>query len=166
MPHPLYRLYVAMRDVVPRRSKPQTFVPVYFCEQPPTASSRVTLSPERDALGMQRLVLDWQIDESVYHGIERLQEMLARRLEETGIGRLEPTGGRPSFTDASHHMGTARMSQHPRDGVVDTDCKVHGISNLYVASSAVFPSAGHANPTWTIVALALRLAHHLKSAVN
>jgi len=164
MPHPLYRLYVALRDAVPRRPAPQTFVAVYFCEQPPTASSRVTLGEERDALGTPRLVLDWQIDEAVYRSIERLEDLLARRLEQTGLGRLEPGSGRPSFTDASHHMGTTRMGRDARDGVVDPDCRVHGMSNLYVASSAVFPSAGHANPTWTIVALALRLAEHLKAA--
>lgn len=162
MPHPLYRFYVALRDTLPRRPAPQTFVPVYFCEQPPNAASRVTLSPDRDALGMQRLVLDWRIDDAVYHSIDRLQELLARRLRETGLGLLEPGQGKPAFTDASHHMGTTRMSQDPDRGVVDAQCRVHGTGNLFVASSAVFPSAGHANPTWTIVALALRLADHLK----
>lgn len=164
MPHPLYRLYVGLRDSLPRRRVPQTFVPVYFCEQPPNASSRVMLSPDRDALGMQRLVLDWRIDDSVYHGIDRLQQLLAHRLRETGLGSLQPGQGRPAFTDASHHMGTTRMSQDPRLGVVDAQCRVHGTGNLFVASSAVFPSAGHANPTWTIIALALRLADHLKTA--
>ncbi len=164
MPHPLYRLYVALRDTLPRRPVPQTFVPVYFCEQPPDSESRVTLGADRDALGMQRLVLDWRIDDSVYRGIDRLQELLARRLRETGLGSLEPGQGRPGFTDASHHMGTTRMSQDPRRGVVDAQCRVHGTGNLFVAGSAVFPSAGHANPTWTIIALALRLANHLKTA--
>lgn len=163
MPHGLYRLYVAARDIVPRKPRLQTFVPVYFCEQPPTAASRVTLGEERDRLGMPRLVLDWQIDESVYRSLYRLQELLGRRLEATGLGRLHSTTDRPSFTDASHHMGTTRMSSSPADGVVDTDCRVHGMENLYVASSSVFPSAGHANPTWTIVALSLRLASHLRS---
>lgn len=162
MPHSLYRLYVAARDMVPREPRLQTFVPVYFCEQPPTAASRVTLGEERDRLGMPRLVLDWQIDESVYRSLYRLQELLGRHLEATGLGRLHSTNERPSFTDASHHMGTTRMSRSPRDGVVDTECRVHGMENLYVASSSVFPSAGHANPTWTIVALSLRLASHLR----
>jgi choline dehydrogenase-like flavoprotein len=59
-------------------------------------------------------------------------------------------------------MGTARMHADPAFGVVNADCRVHGLSNLYVASSAVFPTAGAANPTLTIVALALRLADHIK----
>ena len=78
-----------------------------------------------------------------------------------GIGELEPGSGEMAFTDASHHMGTTRMSAAPADGVVDADCRVHGVRNLYVAGSSVFPSAGFANPTLSIVALSLRLARHL-----
>jgi choline dehydrogenase-like flavoprotein len=163
MPHALYRLYVAARDSLPRRPAPQDYVLVYFCEQPPRADSRVTLADARDRLGSPKLVLDWRIDEAVHRSLEHMQALLGRRLQETGLGRLEPTAGPPAFTDASHHMGTTRMSRSPSDGVVDTDCRVHGIDNLFVASSAVFPGAGHANPTWTIVALALRLAAHLRA---
>ena len=61
-----------------------------------------------------------------------------------------------------HHMGTTRMAASPREGVVDADCRVHGTANLFVAGSSVFPTTGNANPTLTIVALALRLADHLK----
>ena len=93
-----------------------------------------------------------------------MQELVGREIERAGLGRLEPGTGQPAFTDASHHMGTTRMSVSPRDGVVDTDCRVHGTRNLYLASSSVFPSAGHANPTLTIVALALRLADTLRSS--
>jgi choline dehydrogenase-like flavoprotein len=64
-----------------------------------------------------------------------------------------------------HHIGTTRMADDPREGVVDADCRVHGVSNLYVAGSSVFPTAGNANPTLTIVALALRLADRLKGTV-
>ena len=66
------------------------------------------------------------------------------------------------FTDASHHMGTTRMNDNPNRGVVDSNCRVHGVANLYVTGSSVFPTCGNANPTWTIVALALRLGEHLK----
>jgi choline dehydrogenase-like flavoprotein len=64
-----------------------------------------------------------------------------------------------------HHMGTTRMADDPRRGVVDVACRVHGIRNLYVAGSSVFPTSGFASPTLTIVALALRLADHLKLAL-
>ncbi len=66
------------------------------------------------------------------------------------------------FTDASHHMGTTRMNDDAREGVVDRNCRVHGLDNLFVGGSSVFATAGHANPTLTIVALTLRLAEHLK----
>jgi choline dehydrogenase-like flavoprotein len=68
-----------------------------------------------------------------------------------------------SVRGARHHMGTTRMHADPRRGVVDADCRVHGIANLYVAGSSVFPTSGAANPTLTIVALALRLAGHLQN---
>jgi len=71
-----------------------------------------------------------------------------------------------SYTDASHHIGTTRMSEHPRNGVVDANCKVHGVENLFIAGSSVFPTCGYANPTWSIVALALRLAEHLQQESN
>ena len=67
------------------------------------------------------------------------------------------------FTDASHHMGTTRMSRDLKQGIVDVNCKVHGVDNLFIAGSSVFPCAGYANPTITIVALTLRLAKHLQS---
>jgi choline dehydrogenase-like flavoprotein len=161
MPHPLYRLYVAARDAIPRKPVPKTFVVVYFCEQPPTPDSRVTLSNERDALGVQRLRLDWRIGSEVGASIMRMQRLLAEGVARTGLGRVEPGEGEPAYTDASHHMGTTRMSVDPRHGVVDVNCKVHGVNNLYMAGSSVFPCAGHANPTLTIVALSLRLARHL-----
>jgi choline dehydrogenase-like flavoprotein len=136
-------------------------VVVYFCEQPPDPASRVQLGPDVDRLGVRRLVLDWRIDGAVTASILRLQQLLAERLEQTGLGRLENPESEPKFTDASHHMGTTRMSDDPRRGVVDRNGRIHGVDNLYVAGSSVFPCAGHANPTLTVVALALRLAEHL-----
>jgi choline dehydrogenase-like flavoprotein len=68
------------------------------------------------------------------------------------------------MTGGKHHMGTTRMHVDPKQGVVDPDCRVHGVGNLFIAGSSVFPTGGYANPTLTIVALAIRLADHLKSA--
>jgi choline dehydrogenase-like flavoprotein len=164
MPHALYRAYAALRDALPHRRGPRTFVAVYFCEQPPNPDSRVTLGDDNDRLGVPLLKLDWRIDDSVRQSVLRLQELLAQQLERTGIGRLENADAEPRFTDASHHMGTTRMSASPAQGVVDTECRVHGIANLYVAGSSVFPCAGHANPTLTIVALCLRLCERALGA--
>ena len=73
---------------------------------------------------------------------------------------------RPHLNDHYHHIGTTRMDPDPRRGVVDTDCRVHGVRNLYIASSSVFPTGGFSNPTLTILALAMRLADHLATALR
>ena len=65
-----------------------------------------------------------------------------------------------------HHMGTTRMAADPRDGVVDADCRVHGLSNLYIGGSSVFPTGGYANPTYSIVQMSLRLADHLERTLR
>jgi len=138
-------------------------------EPTPNPGSRVTLSDSRDALGMFRLVLDWQIMQRDLDSVERTVRELVRWLGRDGLGRVQfsrPISPETTerFTGGMHHMGTARMSADPEHGVVDTDCKVHGTSNLYVASSAVFSASGYSNPTLSIVALSLRLAEHLKDA--
>jgi choline dehydrogenase-like flavoprotein len=164
MPHSVCRAVHAARGVLRPEQGPERRIVVYYCEQPPNRDSRVTLGDKRDALGVPRLVLDWRLGGVVTESVLALQEMLAGELEKRRIGTLEPGTGEPIYTDASHHMGTTRMGTDARASVVDTDCKVRGVENLYVASSSVFPSAGHANPTLTIVALALRLARHLRGS--
>jgi choline dehydrogenase-like flavoprotein len=162
MPHWLFRWQTLARDALIRPKGPTRRVVVYFCEQPPDPESRVTLGDERDALGVPRPVLDWKVGADVVGSVMRLQAILGEEVAARGLGRLEP--GREAdlrFTDASHHMGTTRMGATAAEGVVDTDCRVHGINNLWLAGSSVFPCCGHANPTLTIVALALRLADHL-----
>ena len=90
-----------------------------------------------------------------------MHELLDQGLRATGLGRLELWPAEPA--GVGHHMGTTRMHADPARGVVDPDGRVHGVPNLYVAGSSVFPAAGLANPTLTIVALAIRLADHLKA---
>jgi len=163
MPHFMYRWYVAGRDMIPTRPAPKTYVAVYFCEQPPDPDSRVRLTADVDALGVPRVSLNWKIGDSVAASMYRMQEILGLRLEQTGLGKLERSDTEIMFTDASHHMGTTRMSEVPNTGVVDANCRVHGVENLHIAGSSVFPTAGHANPTLTIIALSLRLADHLQA---
>ena len=162
MPHPVYRVYWNLRNTLHPRPDGAARVVVYFCEQPPDRESRVTLGEKRDQLGVPRLELHWRIGPEVTESVLALQETLRVRLDQAGIGELEPGQGEPRYTDASHHMGTTRMAATPQEGVVDSDGRVYGVRNLYMAGSSVFPSAGHANPTLTIVALAIRLAHHLR----
>jgi len=138
------------------------------CEQVPNPESRVELSYERDALGMNRVALKWRLSALDRDSVRRSHEVLAREIGRAGLGRVKPGFGDPfgawpaDVNGARHHMGTTRMHVNPKQGVVDADARVHGISNLYVAGSSIFPTSGSANPTLTIVALALRLADHLK----
>ncbi len=144
-------------------------------EQAPNPASRVTLSRDRDALGLPRAVLDWRLSAQDKATVAHLVDALDRELKRLGHGAVEraawldepgqewpvdPTVGKHPIA-GYHHMGTTRMSREPRDGVVDEHCRVHGYHNLYVAGSSVFPTGGWANPTLTILALSYRLAEAL-----
>ncbi len=137
-------------------------------EQTPRPENRVTLGQRLDPLGRPQLEVHWHWPEEDVEQTLRAQALFARGLERAGLGRVEryfEKDGSPHLERpiGSHHlMGTTRMHADARKGVVDAQCRVHGTDNLYVAGSSVFPSGGYANPTLTLVALALRLADHLK----
>lgn len=139
-----------------------------FCgiEQVPDPQSRVTLSTERDALGQNRVVLHWGLTATYKDAIRRATELLAEEFGGAGLGRvkiiLDEESGPSQPLIGFHHIGTTRMHRDPKKGVVDENCRVHDISNLFIAGSSVFPTSGAANPTLTIVALALRLADHVQ----
>lgn len=140
-------------------------------EQAPNPDSRVMLSTERDAMGMPRVKLDWRLTELDKRSMRTYYKVLGQELGRTDVGRvqlrdwlLSDDRAWPSFLSGGwHHMGTTRMHPDPKQGVVDSDCRVHGLGNLYIAGSAVYPTAGAANPTLTLVALSLRLSDHLKT---
>jgi choline dehydrogenase-like flavoprotein len=137
----------------------------FNAEQSPNPDSRVTLSDEVDAFGLPRLQVDWRASAIDVDSVVTAHRLLATRLKESGAGVLEVDEDR--IRDGykamgSHHIGTARMAANPSSGVVNRDCRVFGLANLYLAGSAVFPTSSHANPTLTIVALAARLADHLR----
>lgn len=139
-------------------------------EQAPNADSRVQLSRERDALGMPRARVEWRVGELERRTLETMTETVGRQFSRMGLARTEadewlrsPAEHWERFVgDSFHHVGTTRMSERPADGVVDPNCQLHGISGLFVSGGSVFPTSGFANPTLTIVALALRLADHLE----
>jgi choline dehydrogenase-like flavoprotein len=135
------------------------------CEHAPNFDSRVRLTEDRDALGMRRVELAWRIGDLELDTMQAAVEMLAAEMANRGLGRMRlPLREeiRSWIIGVHHHMGTTRMHSDPKRGVVDTDCKVFGIDNLFVAGSSVFCTAGAANPTYTLLALALRLANHLR----
>ena len=143
-----------------------------YVEPVPNPESRVMLSSEKDALGLNRADVRWKLTNQDKEGIKTAQHAIAQEVGRSGIGRMNivvPESEEYLLYGASgghHHMGTTRMDNNPRLGVVDADCRVHGLENLYVAGSSVFPAAGYPNPTLTIVALSLRLADHLESRMR
>jgi len=152
-----------------RYRKVERFHLEIHCEQAPNPDSRVVLSEEVDALGLRKINLDWRLTDAERRSIEVLTRTVASEFGRLGLARLRQSewlasGGDWADSEVEggyHHMGTTRMADDPTRGVVDRDCKVHGVENLYIAGSSVFPTGGWANPTLTIVALALRLADHL-----
>ncbi len=139
----------------------------YHGEQIPNPESRVTLSDQRDALGMPRLNIDLRFMPQDVEGVLRTHELLDQHLRKHQVGQLKYLADDcaaavwDQAADGYHQVGTTRMSEFAPDGVVDPNCRVHGVDNLYVASSSTFPTSGQANSTFLIVALALRLADHL-----
>jgi choline dehydrogenase-like flavoprotein len=139
-------------------------------EQAPDAESRVVLSGRRDRLGQPAadLRLAWTGKEA--RTLRRSQELIDGALRGAGLGRLTGLYGDewppPDFLPTNHHLGTTRMNADAARGVVDPDCRVHDVANLYVAGGSVFPTGGYANPTYTMVALAIRLADHLRHVLR
>lgn len=135
-----------------------------MAEQLPNPDSRVVLTG--DGTSPARVALDWQVRADEWRGLNRATRVLADQLERAGNARvlpLIPQDGSPPIrlVKGDHHMGTTRMDPDPRKGVVDTDCRVHGMANLSVAGSSVFPTGGGANPMLTILALTFRLTDRL-----
>ena len=144
-------------------------------EQAPNPASRVTLASTSDAFGVPHAALEWRRSELDKRTVRLMAERLNAELTRRGLGRLEPASW--LYDDSTswpidptvsshpiggyHHMGTTRMSEDSAQGVVDRNCRVHGYANLYIAGSSVFPTAGWANPTLTILALTHRLGEHL-----
>jgi choline dehydrogenase-like flavoprotein len=145
---------------------------MYNAEQLPNPASRVTLQDEKCQFGLNKSSLNWELLDEDLDSISRSLVIFAKALGKSGIGnaRIEKWAQDGDFADriewGNHHIGTTRMSSSPDAGVVDGNCKIHGMQNIYVAGSSVFSTSGCIAPTFTIVALALRLANYLKNTVS
>jgi choline dehydrogenase-like flavoprotein len=136
-------------------------------EQAPRADSRVMLTDSIDALGMRQVRVDWRYSREDIESMRGTLDIMAQEFERSGVGRL--TYDRDTLEEdlmrfgayGGHHIGTARMGTDARTSVVNADCQVHSVRNLFIAGSAVFPTSSQANPTLTLVALSLRLGKHL-----
>ena len=139
-------------------------------EQSPNPDSRVVLGDKEDAYGVPHVKLDWRLTELDRYSILKTYELIGQEVGRAGIGRMqlaswassEDGGWSGELAGGWHHMGTTRMHRDPSQGVVDANCKVHGIGNLYLTGSSTFTTAGVSNPTLTVIAMAIRLSDHLK----
>ncbi|WP_428489960.1 FAD-dependent oxidoreductase [Rhodopila sp.] len=144
----------------------------FHAEQTPSHDSRIGLASATDRFGNRQVRVDWRYSRQDVETVERSFELLRADLADQAIGRLTLAPDEPDIETVvrrdgaygGHHIGTARMASSASSGVVDADAKVFGVNNLFIAGSAVFPTSSQANPTLTIVAMALRLAEHLGRA--
>jgi choline dehydrogenase-like flavoprotein len=144
-------------------------------EQAPNPDSRVTIGAEKDELGVPRANLHWKLTDLDKYSLRKINQIIAQQMGIAGIGRLkvieslrdENDNSWPAGTNGGwHHMGTTRMSDDPKKGVVDANCQVHGINNLHVAGAACYATSAAPNPTLTLVALSLRLSDYVKSKLS
>jgi choline dehydrogenase-like flavoprotein len=165
---------LAYRRIVQKRAgtpKDGTISLTAQSEMAPNPDSRVMLSDARDQLGMRRAKLDWRLGELERRTIFEFTRITISEFERLGLGtfdrsRLALLEDAAAWVheahDSFHHMGATRMHEDPKLGVVDSNCRVHGVANLYIGSSSVFPTSARSNPTLTILALCLRIADRLK----
>lgn len=144
-------------------------------EQAPNPNSRISLDTEKDELGMPRAMLHWELTPLEKRSIRKIYEIIGLQAGAASTGRVrlleylrdENDHSWPEFTGGGwHHMGTTRMGTDPKVSVVDSNCQVHGISNLFVAGSSCYVTAGAPNPTLTLVALSIRLSDHVKQLTS
>lgn len=154
--------------LLPKDSPFQYFF--YQSEQVPNPDSRITLSHEMDPMGIPKAQVGIRFKEMDTKTIVEFHRAMSQRFAETGTGEFSFDEGKlreevqekiRDFHSGSHFIGTTRMSENPKKGVVDKNGKVHGINNLYISGASTFPTGSHANPTLTIVALAVRLGERL-----
>lgn len=162
----LYRRYLRNRPTINKADRVDLHCLV---EQRPDPDSRIMLSDKRDRLGMPIAQINWKISEQERQSVQRLAHSICAEFDRLGLPKPvladwldQKAGWEPNFTDRAHPTGTTRMSDDPKQGVVDTNSQVHGVEGLFVTGSSVFPTAGHANPTLMVVAMSLRLADWLK----
>ena len=176
--HPLQLATAANRYYVRGVPSQDTSGPMSLAiglEQAPNPDSRVTLGERVDALGQRVARLDWRLGEAEIETARRFVKVVCGEMERLGLASVDDGAFSLSddpgelsgvVVDIGHHMGTTRMATDPAHGVVDSNCTVHGVQNLHVASCSVFPTSGVSNPTFTMLALSVRLADHLARALT
>lgn len=136
-----------------------------FLEQAPNPESRVSLSEDRDALGLRKICLNWQLTDLDWKTYDKISDLIGDGFESLNAAYRVPRLP-PALLYSNHHLGTTRMSLDSTTGAVDPDCRVHDMQNLYIIGGSVFPTVSWANPTFTLIALTLRLAQHLQNIIR
>jgi len=167
------KLLTAIRRKLAARGGPQPrWRTRALFECAPRRDNRVTLARDKDAFGRPLARLEWRAADADIASCRAMHALFDASLRQAGLGHFEARfpddvgAWRAAIEGGKHHMGTTRMHADPRRGVTDADARVHGLSNLYVAGSSVFPTGGYANPTLTLVALAVRLVRHLDEVLR
>ncbi|MCC9167527.1 GMC oxidoreductase [Pontibacter harenae] len=166
---------LGLPSLLPSKNSPYWGL-LFQAEQTPNRESRVSLSDtERDAFGMYRAKVKIAFNDRDIESLVNAHNIFMKRFKECSVGEAVYTeeglreflkGLLSNYNSYAHHIGTTKMSDNPKNGVVDKNSKVFGIDNLFVASSSTFPTSSHANPTLTVVAQSLMLADHLKSIMS
>ena len=169
--HQLFSAFDAMRRGTNQQNQDLTAIRISIkSELEPRRDSRVELSSDVDELGLRKAQLTYTVSVLNSRTVENCFTLLSNELTRLSKGRVEvffdPDDVEKTYQYGSHHMGSTRMGSDPKTSVVDKNCRVHGVDNLYVAGSSVFPTSGYATPTFTIVALALRLSDHVSARMN
>jgi choline dehydrogenase-like flavoprotein len=171
----LPRMPAALWHHVARQTNPKFVLPMsklklsVYCEQSPLSESRIALTDKRDPLGLFRSSIEWKVSPEEVETVRRYVQVVQHVFEQRGLARVEPDPDLfhdrivDHFVDNFHHMGGTRMASSALEGVVDPNLRLFGTRNAYVCSTSVFPASGFANPTHTLLALAVRLGFHLKS---
>lgn len=151
------------------KSRSNSYTIHFDAEQTPNPESRVLLGDQTDRFGQRQLRAEWKYSSGDIESVVRAHQLLRDEVTASGVGHLTlpnedvPDVVRKGFAVGSHHIGTTRMADDPKQGVVDRNCQVHGVDGLFIASPSVFTTASFANPVLTITAMAIRVADHVKS---
>lgn len=150
-------------------SNSETIMLCVHCEQSPLSESRISLSENRDPLGIIQARIEWRISDQELSTIRQYIEVFTSEFTKRRIASVVPDHKLANddyiiskCRESSHHMGGTSMAASQSTGVVDPQLKLFGTRNLFVCGTSVFPCGGYANPTHTLLALTVRLANHIR----
>ena len=140
-------------------------------EQSPKLN-KIVLDNKTDPVGIPKSKIFWKQTNKELESARKITEEIGKLFVDYGLGRISLyehmyTGEKNyPLTVGNHQLGGTNMGNNMKDSVVDKNLKVHGVENLFISGSSVFPTSGHCHPTFTIISLSLRLGDHIKDQIN